>query len=48
MDATEKQEIKDGISSIIEEAARSQINTRGGYVDLRCLEQYLLEFIDEI
>jgi hypothetical protein len=48
MDATEKEELKEGISSIIEGAAISQVNTRGGYVDLRRLEQYLLEFIDDV
>ena len=48
MDEQQKEELKRKITILMEESQSQQFNTRGGYVDLRRLEYYLHQLINEL
>jgi hypothetical protein len=48
MDEQQKEELIRKIEEIFNNAAASQGNTRGGYIDLRRLEGYILQVLEDI
>lgn len=48
MDEQQKEEIKRKITNLLDRSESQQMNTRGGRIDLRRLEYYLHQLIDNI
>lgn len=48
MDDKQKEELKKNISILMKKSESQQVNTKGGRVDLRRLEYYIHQLIDEI